>query len=157
MARKKKGSNRKLIYIGLAVAVVAWYLYNQTTRIIIGGASPRIHKINFQGVELRIDLTVINESNLNVDVQNFLGRLMYGITQLGIVSQVRPVRLTPFQTGTIEFAAKIDWASVALEFQDEVRAILSGGANAIDWSKFKIVGTLKAENLSIPINEKLLA
>lgn len=157
MARKKKGSNKKLIFIGLALGALAWYLYRQTTRIIIGGASPRVHKVNFQGVELRIDLTVINESNLNVDVQNFLGRLMYGVTQLGIVSQVRPVRLTPFQTGIIEFSAKIDWASVALEFQDEVRAMLSGGANAIDWAKFRIQGTLKAENVSIPINEKLLA
>jgi hypothetical protein len=157
MAKKKKGNNNKIIIIALALAAVGYYLYQQTTRIIIGGASPRVHKINLNGVELRIDLTVINESNLNVDVQNFLGRLMYGPAQLGIVSQVRPVRLTPFQTGIIEFQAKIEWVSVALEFQDEVRALINSGTNNIDWSKFRILGTLKAENVSIPINEKLLA
>lgn len=154
--RNKKGSTKKLIIVGALVFAV-WYFYNQTMKVSIGGAAMRVHKVGLSSVELRIDLTIINESNLALDVQNFLGQVFYQATSLGIVTQVRAVTLQPFETGTVEFKAVISYVSVGMEFFNELKALLNKQPTKINLADFTVRGTLKAENLSIPINEKLLA
>jgi hypothetical protein len=156
---RKKSSTKKWLIIGVIGVAALYYLYNQTLKISVGGASVRVHKINVGNVELRIDMTIINESNLELDVQGFLGQVFYAQTSLGIVTQVRPVTLAAFQTGVVEFKAEISYASVGLEFWDELKALITktkAASTLINPAAFRVIGTLRAEGLSIPINETLL-
>ncbi len=154
--RNRKSSIKKAVIVVVVVGAL-WYLYNQTTQIDIGGASVRVHKVNLNGVTLRILLSVLNRSRLDIDVQGFLGHIMYKGVSLGDVIQVQPVTLKEFATGQIEFQAEISWVSLGTEFYQEVKDLLTKGPNTpIDWSAFTVQGTLRAENLAIPINEKLI-
>lgn len=148
---RKKSNNRKIGIVLLAgAALLAWYLYSNVRRVSIGGATFRVHKITFSGIELRIYLVVINEGNLNLDVQNFLGQVFYQGSAIGVVTQVAQVTLKPFATGQVEFKADLSLLSIGIDLYNIIKD------KNFDVNSLVIRGTLKAEGIDIPINEKLL-
>lgn len=155
MAKKRKSrkssSNKQIGFVLLAgAALLAWYLYSNVRRVSVGGASFRVHKVTLNGIEIRILLTIINEGNLNLDVQNFLGQIFYQNSAIGVVTQVAQVTLKPFATGQVEFKADISLLSVSLDLYNIIKS------KTFDANSLILRGTLKAEGIDIPINEKLL-
>lgn len=154
MAKKKKGG---FLLLGL-LALGAFWLFGQSKRITVGGAATRVHKITGSGLELRVDMQIINESSLDLDVYGFLGQIFFQKTAIGLVQQVAPVKLAAYSPGMIEYKAEISWASM-LTLGFDLRAIMGGDIS--NWKKvplqdFSIKGTLRAEGFSIPINQPLL-
>lgn len=160
MGKNKKRRKSRLLPLlllgGLAYLVIS--LVRGVSSVLVGGTSTLIHKVDLQGLELRTFLTIINQGQLTLDVQNFLGQILYQGREVGIVRQVRPVEIAPFATSEIEFSSNIGWVALGMEFYQQAidlfRAQKSGAK--IDLSAFTIKGTLRAENLSIPINQRLL-
>jgi hypothetical protein len=157
--QKQTSRRRRNILLGVLLigGVAWWWLRNQAARISIGGNTTRVHKVSLTEIELRTVLVIINESDIPVMVSGFLGQIFYQNSSLGIVQQLKPVEIGAFQTSTVEFSSKISSVNVGLEFWDEIKRLIQTGQNTIDLSKFSIRGTLKAANLSIPVNQKLLA
>lgn len=154
---KKSGGRRLLPFLLIGgLAFLAYRIFSGVASIIVGGSTTMVHKVNLQGIELRTFLTIINQGQLTIDVQNFLGQILYKNIQVGIVRQVRPVQLAPFQTAEVEFSSQIGWASLGMTFSEELLTLWKSGKIPINLADFTIKGTLRAENLSIPINQKLL-
>lgn len=158
MGKKKKksgGFNRTLGIILLAGA--AYYLYNayqNVMRVAVGGASFRIHKVTLTNIELRVFLTIINQGNFNLSVQNFLGQVYYKNTSIGIVRLLNQTTVKPFDTTEIEFKADLSLLSLGTEVFNIIRS--KTNVNDLNAADLTIRGTLKAEGIDIPINEKLL-
>lgn len=148
MDNKKLQTTLTWLGIGLLVFLIA---RRTAAKISIGGASVRIHKLTFDGVELRIDLPVINESDIPAPVSAFLGQIYYGINPIGLVTLVNPVDLPGFGQKVITFAAKLSLLAIG----QQVYSILTNPP--VDWTKFRIQGTLKIGPLPIDINEPLTA
>lgn len=159
MGKKSKDRRRKsllpLLLIG-GLGFLALRLVRGLSSVIVGGSTTAVHKVTLQGLELRTLLTIINQGQLTIDVQNFLGQILYRGVGIGIVRQVRPVTLQPMQTGEVEFSSQLSWASLGMEFSEELLNLAKTGRLPINLADFTIKGTLRAENLSIPINQKLL-
>lgn len=159
MGKKKKKSggfnNRTLGIILLAGA--AYYLYNayqNVMRVMVGGASFRIHKVTLTNIELRVFLTIINQGNFNLTVQNFLGQVYYKGTAIGIVRLIKQTVIKPFDTSEIEFKSDLSVLSIGLEIFNIIKS--KTNVNDLNAADLTIRGTLKAEGIDIPINEKLL-
>jgi LEA14-like dessication related protein len=154
--KAKKANMRKLLLVA-GVIVAVYYFRTQLKRITLGGTSTIVYKFNLQQVELRTVQTILNESNASIDVQNFLGQVLYNKSPLGVTTLVKPVTIPGFSQANIEFATIISTTAVGLEFYQEILNLIQNQPTTIDWKAFTIKGTLKAEGLSIPINEKLIA
>jgi len=168
MAKKKrrKGRMSKILVVVAIVGAAAWWLYKQTAKISIGGAAATVHKLNPDGVELRIKLSVVNEANATIDVQTFLGQLFYKGVSMGIVQQLDPVTIPPLKVGYVEFKTTISWVTLGFNgynvfqiYQQNQGTNDQGQPNPqtalVDWAAFKIKGTLRAENISIPIESTI--
>jgi hypothetical protein len=155
-----KSTLRKLVPLALiGIGIWALFVVRNAASIMLGGASTLIHKINLQGMELRTKLIVINPGNLNVDIQNFLGQIYYKGVALGITNMVNnPVRIGPFETKEIEFATQVGWIGAASQFYEQFFDLFrkQNKGQKIALEGFTIRGTLRAENLNIPINQPLL-
>ena len=121
----------------------------------------RVHKLTLSGVEFRILLPIINESDIPVTVSGFIGQVFYKTGSLGTVTLVNPVDLPGFGQETIEFKMISGLVGSAYELLN----ILTNGKplelNEIDyknvnWSLFTIRGTLKVGKFPVDINTKLL-
>jgi LEA14-like dessication related protein len=156
--KNKKGGGLSSRTIGfILIAGAAYYLYNayqNVMRVMVGGASFRVHKVTLTNIELRVFLTIINQGNFNLNVQNFLGQVYYKNTSIGIVRLLNQTTVKPFDTTQIEFKADLSLLSLGTE----VFNIIKSNTNIKDLnaSDLTIRGTLKAEGIDIPINEKLL-
>lgn len=147
---------RNIFMLGI-IGVGVFLLARRTaTKISIGSAGVRIHKINFDGVELRIELPVINESDFPAPVSAFLGQVYFGNTAIGLVQLQQPVQLPGFGQAIVPFRANLSLLSIGTTVWDIIQQS-DGNAKNIDWSKFSIRGTLKVGPLPIDVNEKLLA
>jgi len=122
----------------------------------------RIHKVTLGGIEFRILLPIINQSDIPLTVSGFIGQVLYKTGSLGTVTLVNPTNIPSFGQATIEFKMESGFVGSAYELLN----ILTNGhpfdLNAIDyklidWSQFTIVGTLKAGKIPIDIKTKLLA
>ena len=160
MARNK--TVRNVLIIG-GIGYLLYMLANRTLgKISYGGPSMRIHKVTFDGIEFRILLPIINESDIPVTVSGFIGQVFYNGASLGTVTLVQPTDLPGFGQQTIEFKMVSGLVGSAYEIVN----ILTNGnpfnfksidyAN-VDWKKFTIKGTLKVGKLPVDINTQLLA
>jgi hypothetical protein len=156
MGEKKRKSRLLPLLLWGGAAFLVIRLARGVSSVLVGNTTTMVHKVSLQGLELRTFLTVINQGQLTLDVQNFLGQILYHGAGIAIVRQVRPVRLQPMQTAEVEFSSEISWASLGMQFSDELLTLWKSGKLPIDLSKFTIKGTLRAENLSIPVNQPLL-
>lgn len=153
--KKRKSRLLPLLLLGGAAFLII-RLVRGVSSVLVGNTTTMVHKVSLQGLELRTFLTIINQGQLALDVQNFLGQIFYKNAAIAIVRQVRPVRLPPMQTAEIEFSSEITWAALGMQFSEELRTLWQSGRLPIDLAQFTIKGTLRAENLSIPINQPLL-
>ena len=157
--------SKKAIAFLLLAGGALYFITRQVMKVAVGAASGRIHKVNANGVEVRINMIIINESRLNLDIQNFLGQIFYKGSSLGIVQQIAPVRLLPLQVGGIELKTTIGWTTLGLNAYDIFKIYQSNQSveptpgqatppktDLIAWDQFVVRGTLIAEGLSIPIN-----
>lgn len=152
MAKKQKRSGSKILIIGLIAAGLIFYVYRQAMKISITGGFFRVHKLVGTNVELRVFLQITNEGNGAVDVQNFLGQLLYQNSNVGIVQLFQPVTIPPFSVKEVEFVATVSGLAAATQLYN----ILINKAQ-FDPQSMRIKGTLRAENLNIDINEALLS
>ena len=148
-------SKKKVVIVVAVIGVVAYYLLQNIRRVSVGSSTVRVHKVNFNGVELRVTTPIINESNLTIDVIGFLGQLFYKGMAFGTVTQVAAVKIPSFSTGSVEFSANLGLLSLG-QIGFDLFNVIKADWKKVDWSLFTIKGTLKAEGLSIPINQKLL-
>lgn len=142
---------KKFIIVG-GIAALVYYLYNQAMKISITGGYFRIHKLAGTNVELRVFVQVTNEGNSRVDVQNFLGQLLYKGSNVGVVTLLQPTSIPSFSAQEIEFKAIVSGISVGMELYNILlkKSVFSP-------QDLTIKGTLRAEGLNIPINEPLLS
>lgn len=145
-----KRTNNLLLIAGIGVAI---YYFAQRTaaKISIGNAGVRIHKISFSNIELRIDLPVLNESQVPATVSAFLGQIFYKMTQIGVVTLIKPTDIPGFGQTSIQFRADISTISAG----QAIYQILSNPP--IDWKLFRIRGTLRVGPLPIGIDQSLIA
>lgn len=155
-SRKKSTLRRLLPFLVVGGIVYVAHLFRQVSNVLVGGSSTLIHKASLQGLELRTFLTVINQGTLTLTIQNFLGQILYQGREVGIVRLVRQMDVKPFETTQVEFSSEIGWAGLGFEFGDDLVKLWKAGKLPINLADFTIKGTLRAENLSIPINQKLL-
>lgn len=157
--RKKSPFRRLLPFLIVGGILFVTNLFLQASSILVGGSRSLIHKITLQGLELRTFLTIINQGTLSLEVQNFLGQILYNGREVGIVRQVQQVTIPPFATTEVEFSSQIGWVSLGMEFYQNLLDLFNRqkSGEKIDLSAFTIRGTLRAENLSIPVNQQLLA
>lgn len=153
-----KKSKRNYTTLGiLLIAGAAYYLYNayqNVMRVVVGGASFRIHKVTLTNIDLRVFLTIINQGNYNITVQNFLGQVYYKNSAIGVVRLVKQTTIKPFDTSEIEFKSDLSIVSIGLEIFNFIKS--QSQVKDLNASDLTIRGTLKAEGIDIPINEKLL-
>lgn len=160
MANKR---TRKILIVGGVIALLLYWLSKRTiNKITIGSPTMRVHKVSLSGIEFRILLPIINESDVPVDVTGFIGQVFYNAGSLGVVNLVSPVSLPGFGQQTIEFSMKSGYLGTALELLN----ILTGGNpldlksikySNVDWSLFTIKGTLKVEGVPVDIQAQLMA
>lgn len=160
MARKQQ--IRNIIIIG-GLAYLAYIILNRTlAKVTYGSPSMKIWGLKGTDLEFRIYLPIINESDVPVTVSGFLGQVFYGGASLGTVSLVNPVDVPGFGQTTVEFRMVSGLFGATLE----VVNILTNNnplnwkqANYenVDWSKFRIKGTLKVGKIPVDINTPLLA
>lgn len=150
-----------LIFGGIAY-LIYWISQRTLAKITYGSPAMRIHKVSANGVEFRIFLPIINESDIPVTVSGFIGQIFYNTGSLGTVTLVRPTDLPGFGQATIEFSMVSGLLGTAYELLN----ILTDGNpfdfknvdyKKVDWSKFTIRGTLKVGKIPVDINTKLLA
>lgn len=155
----------KQVRNGLIVAGILALLYYISKRTInkisVGSPAVRIHTINLNGIELRVDLPIMNESDIPVDVTAFLGQLLYGASSLGTLTLVRPASLPGFGQSIIEFSLKSGLVGSAYELLNILTKGDPMNMSKIDWSnvdtsQFSVKGTLKVGRIPIDINTKLL-
>lgn len=150
--RKKSKDNKTWLYIGLAALLFGGlWLYRQSLKIMVTGGYFRVHKLNGLSLELRVFLQITNESNLKIDVQNFLGQILYKGSSLGTVVLFKPAQIQPFGVQEIEFKANISLLSAGTEIYN----ILTTKDFSFNPQDLRVKGTLKAEGVDIPINEAL--
>lgn len=143
---------RNALFIAAGIGIILYYVARRTAaKISVGNAGVRIHKLSLSDIELRIELPVINESQVPATVTGFLGQIFYGTSTIGVVQLQQPTDIPGFGQINIPFSAKISVVS-ALQ---QVYAILTNPP--VDWSKFSIRGTLLVQGLPISIDQKLLA
>lgn len=158
---------RNIALLGLA-ALLVWQFSLRTYRNITYAAGGfRVHKINFSGIEFRMELTVTNRSDVPAPISAFIGQLQYvfpgqppTVSILGDLTQVAPVNLPGFGQAVVEFSMKSGLFGGALE----VMKILTNGNpldlgkinyNNVDMKRFQIDGTLKIGALPIDIKTTL--
>lgn len=156
-----KNTVRNFLIIGGIVGLFYWLSKRTMDKISIGSPSMRVHKVSVSGIEFRILLPIINESDVPVDITGFIGQVFYNAGSLGVVNLVSPVSLPSFGQQTIEFSMKSGYLGTALELLN----ILTNG-NPLDlgsinyknvnWSLFTIKGTLKVEGLPLDIQAQLM-
>ena len=152
---------RNIIIIG-GIGYLLYTLLNRTLKkVSYGSPSMRIHKVNLSGIEFRISLPIINESDIPVDVTGFIGQVYYQSSSLGTVTLLNPVSLPGFGQQTIEFKMVSGLVGTAYEIVN----ILTNGHpfdfgsidySNVDWKKFTIKGTLKVGRIPVDINTTLL-
>lgn len=143
-----------------------WLSRRTLNKITYSAGSLRIHKITLSGIEFRIKMTVLNQSDIPAPVSAFLGQLLYmkpgaAPAVIGQLQLVNPVDLPGFGQADLEFSMKSGLFGTAFELIN----ILTNGDptnfNAIkyeniDWRQFAIVGTLKVGPAPITVNTRLV-
>lgn len=152
---------RNVLIVG-GIGYLLYLLVNRSlNKISYGAPTMRIHKVNLSGIEFRILLPIINESDIPVTVSGFIGQVFYRTGSLGTVTLVQPVELPGFGQQTIEFRMVSGLVGTAYELLN----VLTNGNpldlskinySNVDWSLFTIKGTLKVGKLPVDINTKLL-
>jgi LEA14-like dessication related protein len=156
--------NNKIIgFIIISGALLLGWTKKQLNRISIGDAQSRIHKVNLNGLEIHTDLQIINSSDATIDVTAFLGQLYYGNSAMGTVHQASPVSIPPFTTDSVQYVCNISWLGAGSQLYNAYQSVFTNSQLTIQQkvqafiSKFRIKGTVKAEGLSIDIDQQLLA
>ncbi len=159
MAKKQ---TRNLLIIGLIAGAILWIGQRTVALISFGSPSMRIQKVTLNGIEMRITLPVMNQSDIPAPVSAFLGDLLYNGSSLGVLSLVNPVTLPGFGQTTLEFRLVSGLLGTAYEIVniltngDPIGGWKNINYNNVDWSKFTLRGTLKVGALPVPVNTKLL-
>lgn len=160
MARRKRQVVRILV-VGGIIYLVYLFLQRSLNKISYGSPTMRIQKITTSGIEFRISLPIINESDIPVTVSGFIGQVFYKAASMGTVTLVQPTELPGFGQQTIEFRM----VSGLLGSAYEILNILTNGNpldlskvkySNVNWDLFTIRGTLKVGALPVDINTKLL-
>ncbi len=146
-----KKTQRTWLFIALGIGLVYFIGRRTAAKVSIGAAGVRIHKITLNGIQLRIDLPVINESDIPAPISAFLGQIYYGANAIGLVQLAQPVTLPGFGQAIVPFSADMSLVTLGQQLYD----IISNPP--VDWSKFSIKGTLKIGPVPVDVNEKLLA
>ena len=152
--QKEAGMDKNVknaLMVGGVLVLVYLIAKRTAAKVTIGNPGVRIHKISFNGIELRIELPVLNESDIPAPVSAFLGQIYYGANPLGLVQLVQPVDLPGFGQAIVPFSAKLSLVSVGQQVYDMLRN------PPIDWTKFSIKGTLKIGPIPVSVDEKLAA
>ena len=152
---------RNLLIAG-GIGYILYLIFQRTiAKISYGAPTMRIHKVTGNGIEFRIFLPIINESDIPAPVSGFIGQVFYKGGSLGTVTLVQPVELPGFGQTTIEFKMESGLVGTAFELLN----ILTNGNplnykdidyKNIDWSQFTIKGTLKVGKIPVDVNTKLL-
>lgn len=143
---------KKQILWGLLIFGGIYMLARRTAaKITVGTAGVRVHKLSLSNIELRVDLPVINESQIPATVTGFLGQILYGATQIGVVELMKPTDIPGFGQITVPFRANISTISAG----QAIYSILSNPP--VDWSQFRVRGTLQVGPLPIDIDQPLVA
>ncbi|MGL5131988.1 MAG: hypothetical protein ACRC78_05630 [Planktothrix sp.] len=145
-------SGKSLIVLGLIGGLVYYFTTNLIAKISYGVATMRIHKVTFQSIEVRITLPVINENDTSATVEGFLGQLFFQKTAIGLINLITPTVVKGFQVTDLEFRCNINISSVGIELFNIIK---SGSWNAVVLQDFRVKGTLRGANLSIPIDTPL--
>lgn len=152
---------RTLLIFG-GIAALLYYISTRTAALIsFGSPSMRIHKVTLTELEIRVNLPVINQSDVPAPVTAFLGNIFYQNSNLGTLTLVNPVQLPGFGQTTLEFRLVSGLFGTAYELLN----ILTKGNplnwqaidyKNVDWSQFTVKGTLKVKGIPVPVNTKLL-
>jgi len=163
-------STKKVIIVAGILGILYWLSQRTLRKITYGAPTMRVHKLTWDGIELRIILPIVNESDIPASVTGFIGHLYYNSSttgkpvynDLGLVQLVAPSDIPGFGTGTVEMALKSGWVGSLLE----IMTIITNGNpfdfskvkyENIDWKRFVIQGTLKVSNIPIDITSQLVA
>ena len=165
IGKKSGGGIPTWIWIaGIAVAV-GYYLLRQIKGIAVGGATGSVWGGSLNGIELRVQLSGLNERDLSIPVEGFLGYLHYidpdannGAGEdinLGLVQQIAPVTLAPHSPWTIEFRCVVPLLSAG-QLGYKIYKILADPLQKVDWTRFRVVGTLRAGGFNVPVDQQLM-
>ena len=153
---------RNIFIVGGIGYLLFLLLKRSVNKISYGTPTLRIHKVSVRdGIEFRILLPIINESDIPVTVSGFIGQLFYNAASMGTVTLIQPTELPGFGQKSIEFKM----VSGLLGSGYELLNILTNGNpldlskvkyENVDWSQFAIRGTLKVGGIPVDINTKLL-
>lgn len=144
-------STRNILVLA-AIGIGLFLLVRRTVaKISVGSAGVRIHKVSLSEIVLRIDLPIINESQIPATVSGFLGQIFYGLNPIGVVQLLHPKDIPGFGQTIVQFQATISAVSAAQQIYEIVTN------PPIDWNKFSIRGTLLVKGLPVDIDQKLLA
>jgi len=142
---------RNYLLIGGFIYVAYLFAKRTAAKISIGNAGVRVHSINLGNIQLRIDLPVLNESQIPASVDGFLGQIFYGANSIGTVTLLQSSDIPSFGQTMVKFRADISTISAGLQ----ILQILQNPP--IDWQMFRIKGTLLVGPLPIDIDQKLVA
>lgn len=164
-----KGKN---MLFGLAiVGLVAFFLLKQSVRIDVGTPSVSFLQATGNGLRIIVKLPLLNRSDLTYPIEGFLGQLYFQGSALGTVMLKQPVKVPARSSGAPEFVAEISWGSLgtqAYDLLDQTGVVdwlakkigLPTGSNTpatkpINWTDFKIKGTLYVGGVAVDIDQKL--
>lgn len=163
--------NRRLVKIAVisvgAFLLLKWLAARTYNKITYSAGGLRVHKISFDGLDLRMLLTVTNQSDIPAPVTAFIGKLYYYFpgnntpSELGTLTQVQPVQLPGFGSVDIEFKMLAPILGSALSLLNILTDghptdISSVSLSKVDPARFRIVGTLKIGSIPIDINTTLV-
>ena len=153
--QKEAGMDKKtlktVVIVGGALLLVYLIAKRTAAKVTVGNPGVRLHKITLNGIELRIELPVLNESDIPAPISAFLGQIYYGANPIGLVKLLHPVDLPGFGQAIVPFSTQLSLVTLGQQLYDMLRN------PPIDWSKFSVKGTLKIGPVPVGIDQQLLA
>lgn len=158
----KKGKGKingvNLLLFALAAGVAWFYFVRAPRKISFGTPSVRLHSLRGGKIILHIDLLVINESDIEADVTAFIGQLFYGADSIGIINLLEVAKIPGFGQAVVKMSCEIGLVGIASQLMSIIMSDpepLKNWKTLVDWSQFRVRGTLKIEGLPIDIDEPL--
>jgi hypothetical protein len=151
-------SGKNIFFITLLFGAAYWFLIRAPKKVSFGTPALRLHKLG-NPLVFYISLPIINESDVAVDVNGFIGQLFYGVEPLGLITLVSAESIPGFGTAFIQFKAEVGLVGAGLFLYNKITDSedpLKDWKTILDVSQFSIRGTIKLGPLPISINEQLL-
>jgi hypothetical protein len=140
----------ELVGIGALVYFVGQYLAsNIASKLVIGQISFSNLGSSFTGLNLRINIPILNQSAVPLPIDQFFGGLYYG-DQYKLADLAIPTGLTivPGEQIILPIDTYVDYASLSGQLVDIFQT--GNFLNAL-----KVKGNLQSSGLTIPINQNL--